>query len=432
MHDDDDDDDDDANDDESNAKRSRRHRKKENKKHKHGRSSSHRGDYDDDEEVRSRHTKKIKQSHAHTTTTTPTRDCYTGDEEFKNKAYPIDHHPSKQLLLVPLGNRLLLGDKNPTLPSSVSSLDEITKLDAQSDYFSHNVHLRLYLYRNYGIYFEDLTSSESRCAFAEFTKLYNSGMLEEAYYSNNLPQEAVDQCSRTKHKWTFRTNTLEEQSLELVRAGVRKQTEYSAAANLGTSTMTGKKLLGVPSGAAIAATITRQGNTSTTNNDHQRQQQPDYAQTVASRKQANRAHSERIKLANEEIHGVRGGKADTGWERMREKKMERTEKLHGAHRDRESDAWELNDDDIYGTAPSGAGCGGKRRGGGRGDVSFEEALAQERQYRERKEAESAARRAGLLEKEAERQKKMFDALGLSGMMKPGEKITIAPRNDTPG
>ena len=142
-----------------------------------------------------------------------------------------------------------------------------------------------------------------------------------------------------------------------------------------------------------------------------------------------KAHRERIKLANEEIHGVQSGKADTGWERNREKKRERSQKLHGAHRDRESEGWELNDDDIYGTsAGGGVGGGGNKRGG---DVSFEEALSKERQYRERKEAETATRTAGLLEKEAERQKKMFEALGLSGMMKPGEKITIAPRNDGP-
>jgi len=390
--------DEDEDDDSSEDRNSHRHRKEHKKKHKRSRHHHHpsrRRDDDNDDDGdkggNSRHHKKIKQKHTH----------YTGDEAFKNKASPIDTAFQQQL--VPLGNIL----RKPPADDK--------KLDAESDYFSHNVHLRLYLFRRYRIYFEDLTSSESHCAFGEFPKLYNSGMLEEAYYTT-LPQEAIDQCSRTKHKWKFRTNQLEEQSLELVRAGVKKQTEYSSATTPSAATTVG-----------ISATMrevapTSQGNTTTNN----REQHVDHAQTSASRRHTDRAHMERIKLANEEIHGVQSGKADTGWERMREKRRERSEKLHGAHRDRESEGWELNDDDIYGTS---AGGGGKRRGGGGGDVSFEEALAKERQYRERKEAETITRREGLLEKEAERQKKMFEALGLSGVMKPGEKITIAPRND---
>jgi hypothetical protein len=389
-------------DDDSGKRRSHHHSKESKKKHKHSRHShrhhrhSRHGDGNDDDDgdkggSSSRKPKKSKRSHhTHHPTT------YTGDEEFKNKASPIDD-PSK---LVPLGN--ILG-KPP--------VDE-KKLDAESDYFSHNVHLRLYLYRTYGIYLEDLSSSESHCAFAEFTKLYNTGTIEEAYYAESLPQEAVDQCSRTKHKWTFRTNKLEEQSLEMVRAGVKKQTEYHSSSAT-TSTVGAMSV-----GPAAAAAPT---------NNVAIDQQPHFDNThaAASRRHTEKAHRERIKLANEEIHGVQSGKADTGWERNREKKREQSEKLHGAHRDRESEGLELNDDDIYGTS---AGGGGNRRGG---DVSFEEALAKQRQYRERKEAETATRRAGLLEKEAERQKKMFEALGLSGMMKPGEKITIAPRNDGP-
>ncbi|KAL7430521.1 hypothetical protein ACHAXH_001348 [Discostella pseudostelligera] len=391
--------DEDENDDSSEERNSHRYRKEHKKKHKrsrHHHHSRHRDDSHDDDDDKggnSRHHKKIKQKHIH----------FTGDEEFKNKASPIDSAFQQQL--VPLGTILR---KPPA--------DE-KKLDAESDYFSHNVHLRLYLFRRYRIYFEDLTSSESHCAFAEFTKLYNTGMLEEVYY-NALPQEAVDQCSRTKHKWKFRTNQLEEQSLEMVSAGVKKQTEYSSATTPSATTTVGM------SATMREVAPTSQGNAIS----NTREQHVDHAQTSASRRHTDRAHMERIKLANEEIHGVQSGKADTGWERMREKKMERSEKLHGAHRDRESEGWELNDDDIYGTTSGGgvSGGGGKQRGG---YVSFEEALAKERHYRERKEAETAARRTDLLEKEAERQKKMFEALGLSGVMKPGEKITIAPRND---
>ena len=56
-------------------------------------------------------------------------------------------------------------------------------------------------------------------------------------------------------------------------------------------------------------------------------------------------------------------------------------------------------------------------------------MANERLRRERIEADKAARTSELLAKEAEKQKKMLEMLGLTGV-KPGQKITIAPRNDS--
>ena len=74
--------------------------------------------------------------------------------------------------------------------------------------------------------------------------------------------------------------------------------------------------------------------------------------------------------------------------------------------------------------------GGRGRGRSRGgEISYEEAVANERLRRERKEADKAARTSELLAKEAEKQKKMLEMLGLTGV-KPGQKITIAPRNDS--
>ena len=84
----------------------------------------------------------------------------------------------------------------------------------------------------------------------------------------------------------------------------------------------------------------------------------------------------------------------------------------------------MDDDAIYGAS----GINGRRGRGGEG-VSYEEAVARERQRRERKGADIVARASELLAKEAEKQKNMLEMLGLSGV-KLGEKITIAPRKDT--
>ena len=297
------------------------------------------------------------------------------------------------------------------------------KLDSESNYFSHNSHLRLYLFRKYGIYFEDLTSSESHDAFHEFINEYNDGKLERAYYHTTglLPQEAMDQCSRTKHQWKFKTNKLEERSLEMVREGVKKQTEYnnSTSAALGT-----KKGDDANTASAMMQHQQKGGVTiGPTARPHveQRREVATPAE-IAAQRQSDKRHRDRIKLANEEMYGT--SKGDPGsHERRQMKKREVSAKLHGAARDRETEALgELNDDAIYG---AGGDISGGRGGNKRGEQTYEEALAREKQHRERKENEKAARTSELLKKEEEKKQKMFEMLGLM----PGERIKIAPRND---
>ena len=253
--------------------------------------------------------------------------------------------------------------------------------------------------------------SESHEAFKEFTTLYNTGKLEKAYYNELLPQDALDQCSRTKHKWQFKTNRTEEQSLSMVKAGVKKQTEYSSdkkhppmAANLATTA----KGRGVSIGPARP------------NQDEQQQQA---AIQRAAQRQSDIQHRNRIKLANEDMYG----KSDPGSrERQMEKKREMSAKLHGASRDRESEAFgELDDDAIYG---SGSISGGRGRGR-KGEATYEEALAREKAYKERKESEKNARHSELLQKEELKKKQMMEMLGLGNLVKSGKKIEIAPRKD---
>eukprot|EP00986_Skeletonema_menzelii_P010763 scaffold5374_cov149-Skeletonema_menzelii.AAC.4 len=291
--------------------------------------------------------------------------------------------------------------------SKLVSLGEIVSeppqelLDTDTNYFSHNSHLRLYLYRHYGIYFEDLTSEESHDAFKEFVSKYNDGKLETAYYEikGKLPQEALDQCQRTQHKWNFKTNKVEMQSLKIVRDGVKKQTEYDA-----DDIDKGGVMQRTQTATAVAAAP---GPKSAIQSDEQNNKL-----TYDERRRVDKRHRERIKVGNEEMFGT--GKADFGRDRMIEKRREQANKIHGAARDRESEAGaELDDKAIYG-------------GEGGGDISYEAALAREKKFRERKEAAKHERNSELLKKEEDKQKKMLEMLGISGL-KPGEKIKIAPR-----
>lgn len=314
-----------------------------------------------------------------------------------------------------------MDNASPIDPSKLVFLGEVRhepppdKLDSD-DYFSHNTHLRLFLWRNFGIYFEDLTSSESHHAFKEFIKAYNSGNLAKAYYDSSggsFPQDALEQCSRTKHQWNFRTSKVEKESLSIVSAGVKKQTDYNQKDKAGTMNDTATKIMTYPK----TYPITRKK----IGPDRGDMQPVKTRQEIAIQRQADKQHRDRVKVANEEMYGV--GKADPGWDRQREKRREQSEKIHGASKDRDGETWggaELDDDAIYGT---GAGRAG------RGEPSYEEAVAKRNRYRARKEAEKAAQASKLLEKEEERQKKMLEMLGLSGIAKTGQKITIAPRND---
>lgn len=282
-------------------------------------------------------------------------------------------------------------DLYPLGPITSNPPSEPLSLDLH--YFSHNPHLRLYLYRTHHLHFEDLSSSQARKYFVEFCKAYNSGQLEEAYYQPNLPEGALDQCSRTKHTWKFKVNEIEEEKLDLVKRGVKKQTEYDTK------------------GASDSAPALKPAVASRNDNmdDYEKEQLRDRQR--AEQRLSDKRHRERIKVANEEMDPH--GKPSTGWERSQEKKREISHAMHGAHRDREDAiSGDLDDNALYNS----------------GDGGYAEAAAKMRGRREKREAEMEARVQEGKRKEEEKRKEMLAMLGLSGV-DAGKKITIAPRRD---
>ena len=376
--------------DESRDRKSHKHSKKDSRKEK---KRDHDLSEDDDMRKSKRDRKKSSKRH---------RDEDDRDRKkkrqksnsFRDKAHKVD---SK---LVSLGD--------------VSGVPPTKLLNPEDDYFACNSHLRLYLYQRHGVYFEDLTSDESHEAFREFVRAYNDGKLEGAYYGKSLPDEALDQCKRTQHQWTFRTNKTEERSLDIVRAGVKKQTDYD-----GNEADAARARMMQPSGPAFG--ITRAAPPTAARGPAMpgpEERGPPAPGEVAARRRADRQLRDRVRVGNAEIHGEERAAAGT-FERKLQNKREGSSRIHGAARDREDQAYggaELDDNALYGS------------GGGRGDASYDAALARERQHRGRREARKAERTDELLRKEEARQKAMFDMLGLSGV-KPGEKIKIAPRND---
>lgn len=292
-------------------------------------------------------------------------------------------------------------------------------LQTSLHYFSHNPHLRLYLYRTHSLYFEDLSSDDARSYFEEFVKIYNSGRLEEAYYNPTLPQEALDQCLRTKHQWKFRTNDVEKEKLNMVREGVRKQTEYEKGASAPST--------GGNDAKSAPPVTTLQTHDTKDNQDCDHDKDQHRLEARAAQRQSDKKYRERIKLANEELDPNQFAKPISGWERQQEKKRQRSNATHGAYHDREDviAGGDLDDDAIYGDGEVSGGGGGGRR---RKDLTYEEAVYKERQRREKREAEMAAKVEDAKRKEEQKRKEMLAMLGLSGV-DAGKKITIAPRQD---
>lgn len=270
-------------------------------------------------------------------------------------------------------------------------------LDVEKDYFTQHQNLWVYLYREEGIVFGDLTSDDAHSAFKRFVKRYNAGQLETAYYEG-LPNEAVDECKTTNHKWAFNTSETERKSLQFLQEGVRKQTEYEGAANTPAS---------IAPRNEPASSIDRNVARLPPPNERRR---PTQEERLAERT-ANRRLKEHVRTSHEELTGGR----KEGRERQIEKRREKAETIHGAAKDREDARMggvELNDEAIYGA----------------GDGGFQDALARERQRKAQRQQKKDDRVAQLKKKEQEKQDAMIKMLGLTGV-KPGQKIKIAPRDD---
>ena len=265
-------------------------------------------------------------------------------------------------------------------------------LDLEKDYFAYHQHLWVYLYREEGIIFGDLSSEDSRNAFQRFAKRYNAGELEKVYYGV-LPQEAIDQCQTTRHKWSFNTSETERKSLRFIEEGVRKQTEFSKNDDAPRR--------------EIGAEVARMPKLS---NDRRSLS----AEERVAERVANRRLREHVITVEEELTG---GRKD-GRERLIEKRKETAARIHGAAKEREDvqmGGVELSDEAIYG-------------GGGDGELNFQDALRRERHRNAQLQQSKKDRVAELKKKEQDRQEAMISMLGLTGV-KPGQKITIAPRRD---
>lgn len=274
-------------------------------------------------------------------------------------------------------------------------------IDPVQDYYSYHEHFWVYLYREEGTAFNDMTSEESKEAFERFAKQYNSGDLELEYYGDKLPPAVIEQSKTTKHSWSF-NNVLtdrEKKGLQTVQLGIRQQTEYSKKE--------GEEPQAPPIGPAICKPTASATNV----------EAPAFSRKTPEEIQEDRRSNKRLRnhVRNVEEE-LQGGPKDFR-ERQLDKRRQQGDRIHGASRAREDPGMELSDSALYGSSS----------GGGSGD-RMESALAREKARKARRADARDNRIQELQAKEEGRQQNMLEVLGLKNL-KPGQKITIAPRRD---
>jgi len=279
-------------------------------------------------------------------------------------------------------------------------------LDPDNDYFAYHKHLWLYLYRDCGTVFNDLTSSqEQRRAFEDFCRLYNAGQLEAAYYDrdNTLPAAALEEIQTTRHAWKFRITDREDKSLQVLQEGVHQQTEYRQQQSGGDGGGGGRGKQQIIM-AAPPQPAPRIGH-----DDHHHRHH--HHSKTQEQRQRERIDHRRLREHVRTTHDELTGGPKEGRERQLEQRRARADQIHGAAREREQQGAELDDAALY---------------GGSGD---RQVLERSKQHAARRQEQQQARVAELQQKEQEKQAAMLEMLGLSGKIQAGQKIQIAPRKD---
>jgi hypothetical protein len=314
----------------------------------------------------------------------------------KHKHLSHRHHEREELprattkLQVNKSDLFPLGDKLGHPPD--------TLLDPENDYFEQNQRFRLYLYRECGMTFDDLSSAEARKTFHEFVQRYNAGELEMGYYSATLPLEAVEQCPSTRHQWSLKLSNQDSQNLQMVQKGIRKQNEFQAHAS--TDTADNSSTVQLRTSVAPRANPTSLPLSDQANDVGPR-----------SNRTNDRARNRQLREESQSLmEDFTGGRAE-GRDRLTEKRQERASQIHGANK--HAPEVELDDATLY--------------GGGSSD-DFRRALAESQKRAAAQEAKKQARIEELQRKEEEKKSAMLQMLGLSHKIGQS-RIKIAPRND---
>ncbi|GKZ01299.1 hypothetical protein MPSEU_001080900 [Mayamaea pseudoterrestris] len=352
---------------------------REDDEKKHRKRSSH----DKKHKKSSRDKKERKKSSDDKSSRSKRRDKKEHSSSSRRDATTSDTH------LTPLGDALGHAPSQP--------------LNADRDYFAFHEHLFVYLYRQEGRAFNDLTSDETHQAFTRFVDEYNSGRLPATFYQETIPAAILEECKTTRHKWKFQISDAEDKNLRTMSNGIKSQTDHKeSAAALMDHGQQQQQQQQQQQRSKIGA-VTGPANKT--------DQETSYYGRSAEDRYQDRVTNQRLKCHVQTVHDeLTGGKADYGRDRQLEKRREIGARTHAASRDREDACVELNDDAVFGSGDA---------------ANFQSALQREKQHAAKRQEKQKERAMELQRKEESKKEEMMKQLGLV----PGRKITIAPRND---
>ena len=376
---------------EKNSKKAaKKSQKKEDKKHdkkdkKHDKKHDKKDKKDKKKEHKSKKRKRGDSSSSNS-------DSYSSDKKRKKHKKGSQRKNSKKESKLPKSSFTSMPPPINSAPGTLLSVD---------DYFTRNKHLQVYVFRSSDgkKSLSDLSTDDSHQVFEKFIALYNKGKLPQPYYNEKMDEMYVNECKRTTHSWGLKVGCVEKESLDLLKANIKQQTEDVV------------KLTGEKKSFSSSARATVRARDDSNNGPSLCQPVPGSGDGQGlngiNRRLANKNLKDRIETGNAEIYGI---EKREGHERLLEKRRETSAKLHGSARDREEvkSGIELSDADIYGN-------------GGRDDL-----LSRDKARRENKHSKQQDRVKELQAKEDKRKADMLASLGLSNLQGKG-KITIAPR-----
>lgn len=276
-----------------------------------------------------------------------------------------------------------------------------TLIDPVDDYFTYHEHFWVYLYREEGVAFNDLTSEGARAGFERFAKVYNAGKLEAEYYAAKMPAPVLEESKTTKHSWGFnnKMTDTERKGLQTLQEGIWKQTEYNSKEGPPQNQLVQKSAGDSEKGPSAAA---------------HSDVGPAFARKTPEERLDERRANKRLRTHVRSVEEeLQGGPKDFR-ERQLEKKRQHADRMHGAARAKNDAGIELSDTALY--------------EGDDNTNQYKSALAREKARKAKRTEVRATRIQELQEKDKERQESMLEMLGLN-KLKPGQKITIAPRKD---
>ncbi|KIO25471.1 hypothetical protein M407DRAFT_244066 [Tulasnella calospora MUT 4182] len=247
-------------------------------------------------------------------------------------------------------------------PSDLELPHDAQTLDPDQDYFMKQAEFRVWLREEKGKYVDELSGEKSRAYFRKFVKRWNSGKLDDSFYSGRVTARAAS-SSNTAYRWSFagKESKKDKVALEEARDTVARATNQVQSTD-------GVSPSSVPKSKGRIAGPTLPSAADWTEQEEARREFVEY-ERKNSRKREREEDKERV----EDLVGPR----ETGREAMLEKKRLKRESDRQARGEKDDAFLEVGEDALYG-----------------GSDSFQARLAQRDTARKRMEEKRQGERMG--------------------------------------